>query len=106
MSIDFTANGSLYGSLSDKWPQSADGTPEAPVFLCHCRENDMEPDVIINLLDAFSIPCIRHYPGDGGFGKVILGMSGPGVDLFVPQSLYEDANNILNGEIEGDTDND
>ena len=32
-----------------------------------------------------------HVSGDGGFGRVVLGMSGQGTDIYVPESLLEDA---------------
>ena len=42
--------------------------------------------------------CLKAYPGDGGFGKLILGMSGQGVDILVPKSMYEDAVALCNEE--------
>ena len=51
----------------------------------------MGDELKINMLEAYSIPCLRMYPGDGGFGRVVLGMSGQGTDIYVPKSLLEDA---------------
>lgn len=97
----YNAIGSLYGkSLSDRWPQASDGSPVQPAFLQHCTEQDMEADMLVNLLEAYGIPCIKVYPDDGKFGKLVLGMSGTGVDLFVPETLLDDAKNICTGEIE------
>ena len=41
------------------------------------------------------IPCLRQYPNDGQFGKLILGISGSGVDIFVPASVWEDACELI-----------
>ena len=43
------------------------------------------------MLEAYGIPCLCVAPGDGSFGRVVLGMSGCGMDIYVPESLYDDA---------------
>lgn len=80
----------LEGPLLERWPKDG-GEPEEPVFLCRCRSNDMSDKVRVNMLEAYGVPCLCIYPGDGSFGRVVLGMSGQGVDIYVPKSLYEDA---------------
>lgn len=90
--------GNLPGDLYEKWPKDETGAPEAPVFLTHCRSNDMEDVVTENMLGAYGIPVLRTYPGDGSFGKVVLGMSGTGSDLLVPASLLEDAKALMEAE--------
>ena len=87
-----------FGSLLEKWPKGADGEPEEPVRLCTCMSVDMSDELKINMLEAYGIPCLEAYPGDGGFGKLILGMSGQGVDILVPKSMYEDAVALCNEE--------
>ena len=77
--------------LSDRWPKTAQGEPEMPALLCNCKSLDLGDELRINMLEAYGIPCLKIYPGDGRFGKLILGMSGQGVDIYVPQSLLEDA---------------
>ena len=51
------------------------------------------------MLEAYGIPCLRRYPGDGSFGRLILGISGQGVDILVPKSLYNDAKVLIEGEM-------
>ena len=87
-----------YGGLLERWPKGADGEPEKPVRLCTCESVDMSDELKINMLEAYGIPCLRAYPGDGCFGKLILGMSGQGVDILVPESMYEDADALCNEE--------
>ena len=87
------------GDLSGRWPRDPSGEPEEPVFLC-CRKNiDLSDELLVNMLEAYGIPCLRRYPGDGSFGKLILGISGQGVDILVPKSLYNDAKELCEGEM-------
>lgn len=78
-------------NLVERWPKNENGELEKPQFLCRCISNDMTDMIRVNMLEAYCIPCLSLYPGDGSFGKVILGMSGSGVDIYVPQSMYSDA---------------
>ena len=55
---------------------------------------DLSDELKINMLEAYGIPCLRDYPGNGSFGKVILGMSGQGTDIYVPESKLEEAQNL------------
>ena len=56
------------------------------------------------MLEAYGIPCLKIYPGDGSFGKLILGMSVQGVDIYVPQSLLEDARALCEARPEAESD--
>lgn len=94
-------------SLLDRWPKTADGDPVPPVFLVHTIPNNFADEMLVNLLEAYGIPTVRRYPNDGEFGKVILGMSGSGVDIYVPETDFEAALELLNGEVmEEDDQND
>lgn len=85
--------------LLKRWPKDENGQPEAPVFLRSEKNLDMSDELLVNMLEAYQIPCLRIYPGDGSFGRVVLGASGWGVDIYVPESLYEDAKELTEGEI-------
>ena len=86
--------------LYERWPKTETGEPEAPALLCNCKSLDLADELKINMLEAYGIPCLRIYPGDGGFGKLILGMSGQGVDIYVPASLLEDAQTLCSAQAE------
>ena len=58
---------------------------------------DMADEMLINMLTAYGIPAVKLYPSNGGFGKVVLGISGEGADIFVPASMHEDAVSLLEG---------
>lgn len=88
----------LSGDLLERWPRDESGQPEKPVFLCNCSNSDMSDELRINMLEAYGIPCLRMYPVDGSFGKVVLGMSGFGTDIYVPQSLLDDATALCEEE--------
>lgn len=90
----------MTGDILKRWPKDENGEPIEPVFLTHCISLDMKDEMIVNLLEAYGIPCIRQYPNDGDFGRLILGMSGPGVDIYVPKNMYEDAVNLSEGSAE------
>ncbi len=77
--------------LQERWPKMPDGEPEKAVFLCNCKALDLSDELMINMLEAYGIPCLRDYPGNGSFGKVVLGMSGQGTDIYVPESKLEEA---------------
>ena len=102
MEKEFDWGRTIRGELYERWPKAADGTPEEPEWLCNCRSNDLGDELKINMLEAYGIPCLRIYPGDGSFGRLILGMSGQGTDIFVPKSLLEDAVALCSGEGEND----
>jgi len=84
--------------LMERWPRDGQGQPESPAFLCNCRNHDMGDELKINMLEAYGIPCLRVYPGDGSFGKVVLGMSGLGTDIYVPHSMLNDAKALCEEE--------
>ena len=66
---------SLPGALLKRWPRDDAGEYAAPKFLTHCLSVDMEDKILVNMLEAYGIPALIIHPGDGDFGKVLLGMS-------------------------------
>ena len=94
----------LGDKLFDRWPKTAQGEPEPPALLCNCKSLDLGAELRINMLEAYGIPCLKIYPGDGSFGKLILGMSGQGVDIYVPRSMLEDAQALCEAELAADED--
>lgn len=86
----------LPGETYKMWPKK-DGEPEEPVFLKHCTSLDMEDEMLINMLAAYDIPAVKIFPSNGSFGKVVLGMSGEGADIYVPVSKLTEAAALLEG---------
>ena len=87
--------GPVPGKLLAKWPRGGDGEPVTPRFLAHRKSVDMEDMLLVNLLEAYGIPVLLRHPGDGDFGKVLLGMSGTGSDIYVPETMYEQALELM-----------
>ncbi|MCR5575517.1 MAG: hypothetical protein K6F56_00735 [Oscillospiraceae bacterium] len=81
----------LTNELYERWPKDENGEPEEPVFLGTAMNINLFDELTVNMLEAYGIPCIRQYPGNGSFGKLILGMSGEGTEIYVPKSMLEDA---------------
>lgn len=81
--------------LSERWPKSADGTPEEPALLTVAMDTNAEADMLCSMLRAYDIPVLRRYEGDGAFGKVLLGTPSSGTALYVPSSMLEDAKNLI-----------
>ena len=89
-------------NITDKWPKDDNGELIPPVFFEHIAGSQLDVDMELNLLDAYGIPTVLQYPNDGDFGKVMIGFAGGGVDIFVPETMLEDAKNIVSGDIEFD----
>ena len=62
--------------------------------------SDTEADLVESLLRAYEIPLLRKYRQGGVFLKVATGGSNMGVDLFVPSSALQRAQEILNAPSE------
>ena len=88
----------LPGALWRKWPKTEHGEPVPPKFLAHRSSVDLADVTLAGLLEAYGIPALIRHPGDGDFGKVVLGMSGTGSSIFVPETLYNDAAALLEAE--------
>jgi len=81
------------------WPNDESGQPIPPVYLTHIGGGPMDQDMALGLLDAYGIAHVEQYPNNGLFGKLIAGYPPSGVEVFVPETMLEDAQNILNAEI-------
>ncbi|MBR2831758.1 MAG: hypothetical protein IKE57_02390 [Oscillospiraceae bacterium] len=92
--------------VTESWPSDERGEPIPPVFLQHVSGGPLDTELTINLLEAYGIPVVTQYPNNGEFGKVILGMSGTGIDIFVPETMKDDALNILSADIVEEDEND
>jgi len=86
------------------WPKDEDGKPLPPAFLTHLSARDLEGQIVVTLLESAEIPVVTQYPNNGDFGRVIIGISGTGVDIYVPESLLEDARGMLEGQFEFEED--
>ena len=81
------------------WPNDENGEPVAPAYLKHISGGPLDLEIALGLLDAYGIPHVSQYPNNGEFGKLILGHPPSGMEIFVPETMLEDAKNIMNAEI-------
>lgn len=89
---DETSWGFRQGDLPEHWPLDADGRPEQAALLIAAQsELGGGADVLLSMLDSCGIPAFKS----GSLGKVIFGFAGRGVDVYVPQTMLEDAKAIL-----------
>jgi len=82
-----------------KWPVDEKGEPIAPAYLKHISGGPLDLEVALNLLDAYGIPHLSEYPNNGQFGKLIFGHPPSGMEIFVPETMLEDAQNILSADV-------
>ena len=87
------------GPLSDRWPKDENGVEIPPAFFQHVGGSELDVEMAANLIEAYGIPVLRKPVLDGDLGRVIIGYSGPGVDLYVPETMLEDAQNIVSADI-------
>ena len=85
-----------------KWPKGEDGEPIAPAYLKHISGGPLDLEVALSLLEAYGIPHVSEYPNNGQFGKMIFGHPPSGMEIFVPETMLEDAQNILSAEVVDD----
>ncbi len=78
-----------------KWPDGPDGKPEKAVFLVHTGDFGSAGEMTEAMIRSFGIPVISNFPGDGSLGRVVLGFSGYGRELYVPESRLELARELL-----------
>ena len=88
------------------WPLEENGEKVKAIRLQDTLDSPADSDMIISLLEAYGIPCFKYYDKDGGAGKVINGFSGYGAALYVPQTMLDDARNILNAKAVEEDEND
>ncbi len=67
---------------------------DQPAFL-QTVTSDLDADFTESLLRSYGIPVLRKYKLTGGYLKVAMGATNLGVDLYVPASVLQQAQDIL-----------
>ena len=88
-----------FDRISERWPKQENGDLVPPVLFQHIQGSELDVEMTVNLLEAFGIPALRKASCDGTLGEVLLGASGFGVDIFVPENMLEDAQNVASADI-------
>ncbi|MDR1217913.1 MAG: hypothetical protein LBJ99_04915 [Oscillospiraceae bacterium] len=87
--------GKKKGGNAAAWPDSTPGEPVAPAFLTHVDGGTLDFEMTLSLLGAYGIPTLTQYPREGVIGQVIAGFPGGGLDIYVPETLLDEARDIL-----------
>jgi hypothetical protein len=82
-----------------QWPNDENGEPVPPTRLIHIVGGPLDMELTLNLLKAYDIPYVCEYPNNGLFGKLIMGHPPGGIEVFVPETMLEDAQNLLSADI-------
>ena len=78
-----------------EWPKDASGENVTAAFLTNIGGNQVDYELALSLLRAFNIPYAFEFKGSGQVAKLYTGFSSSGMDIYVPETLLEDAKNIL-----------
>jgi len=81
------------------WPKDENNQPVPPAYLKHIAGGPLDLELALNILSAYGIPHVSEYPNNGSFGKMIFGHPPSGMEIFVPATMLEDAQNILSAEV-------
>jgi len=85
---------------SPEWPLDESGARVKAAFLVNIAGTQVDYDMALSVLRAFNIPYACDFPGAGPFVKILTGFSGSGMDIYVPETMLEDAENVLFGAAE------
>ncbi|MDR0445469.1 MAG: phospho-sugar mutase [Oscillospiraceae bacterium] len=89
----------LFGFFKKKavlpWPLKENGEPETAVLLCHTEPRGLETEITVSMLRSYGIPAVTGLTGEGLIGELYTGAPSFGTDVFVPESMLEDATALL-----------
>ena len=106
---DFTGGAKLSWSFRKKkdkpeWPVDDMGKNIPPAYLTHIGGRPLDMELTLNLLEAYGIPHVCEFPNNGLFGKLIVGYPPSGMEVYVPKTMLEDAQNLLSADIVAEDD--
>lgn len=94
----------LLEQLQPEQEQEAQAAAEE-IALLMTANNDIQANIVESLLKVYGIPLSRKYKGNDTFGKIILGLTVNGIDLYVPKSALEEAMGIIENELPEEQEN-
>ena len=84
------------------WPTREDGGPVKKALLTTVSSSAMEDEILCTMLASFDIPTLKELPGNGILWKTILGTGTRAVDIFVPETMLEEAAKLLQNTEDSD----
>lgn len=85
------------------WPSNDDGSPVKPVRLMTITGTQLDYQMAVTQLQSFGVPVVGTFTPEGTLSKLILGFSGTGMDILVPETMAELARELMqpvDGEVE------
>jgi len=83
-----------------EWPKDDKGENVPAAFLINIGGTQIDYDLALSVLRAFNIPYACELPGSGQFTTIYMGFSGGGMNIYVPETMLEEAENILSADTE------
>jgi hypothetical protein len=80
---------------SPEWPIDSSGNKVKPAFLANISGTQLDYEMALSLLRAYNIPYTCDFPGAGPLVRILVGFSGAGMDIYVPETMLDDAREIL-----------
>ena len=62
--------------------------------------NTMEANIVESLLKSYDIPVMKKHRESGGYIEIYMGMTNFGIDIYVTESLFQNAKEILESQPE------
>lgn len=75
-------------------PEPAPNPDEKPKLLYEAAD-EFEADLIVQKLQCYGIYAYKHLKGTDGYNKILLGRTVLGIQIFVGESDYQTAKEIL-----------
>ena len=76
------------------WPYFENGESVPPMRIMTV-DSGLSGEILVKKLETCNIPVVKRYPLGGMMMNVLFGFTGAGVDLFVPETMAEEALAIL-----------
>jgi hypothetical protein len=92
-------NWSVSRDKGPEWPLDGTGERIRPVFLERKCGSRFDLDMELGLLSAYGIPTVCTYPNDGEFSELVIGYPVSGAEIYVPETLLDDARNIISADL-------
>lgn len=83
------------GAGALRWPTDEKGIPIKPAFLAKVVGNQLDYEMQVGLLRAFGVPVQTDLPNSGQLVRILFGFTGAGSDIYVPETMLEEARALL-----------
>jgi len=68
--------------------------------------DELQANIVESLLKVYGIPLRRKYKGNDTYGRIYMGLTIHGIDLYVPKEALEEAKGIIENELPQEAESD